>query len=284
MVATCLRSGRILKFLSSSLAVVVANSLGACSSPSSVDAGDAGDVIRVDVPSRPDFINVNCSSAAGDEGAADCNQRLVNMTGAHFFVGGASQCYPDPNSTACVPMCTLDDINPANCTFSVLPPGTGCRYAQPEGYRVVVEATSGLRWTAAVATDGNCAAAGTAQRRWARVRFADLTGAADCIASMPAGGFGAPRFLACSTAEAACGPTLADTCQALDFMGAAGRYTANVCTRACSTDVDCGARGACYSGTCFARCGGACSLSCDAGFDCRTPMGASTDLCLPSPP
>ncbi len=275
---------RIAFHLSFSLTVLLAVATGACGGPTSIDAGDAGDVPRVDVPVRPDFINVNCTSAAGDEGAADCNQRLMNMTGAHFFIGGASQCYPDPNSLACAPMCTLDDINATNCTFNPMTPGSGCRYAQSEGYRVVVEGASGLRWAAAVGMDGSCAVVASSQRRWARVRFADLTGAADCIAAMPAGGFGPPRYLACTTEGVACGPTMADMCQALNFMGPSGMYTAHVCTRGCTTDDDCGARGACYSSTCFARCGGACSLSCDTGFSCGMPMGASTQMCLPLPP
>ena len=259
--------------------------LAGCSSPTmSTDAGEAGDVPMVDVPTRSDFINVNCTSAAGDEGAADCNQRLMNMSGTHFFIGGASQCYPDPSSPLCVPLCTLDDVNATNCTFNAMTPGSGCRYNQAEGYRVVVENAAGLRWTAATSTDGVCASVGSSYRHWARVRFDDLTGAAACLASMPAGGLGPPRYLTCPTPMAACGTVAGDTCNAIPFMGPTGMYTANVCTKMCMTDDDCGGRGSCYNGLCFGRCGGACSISCDTGFNCGMPMGATTTICLPRPP
>jgi hypothetical protein len=249
----------------------------------SADAGDAAS--EADVPVRRDFINVNCTSSAGDEDAVNCNARLMSMTGAHFFIGGANECLPDPSNPACAPLCQLEEINGTNCTFAPSTgdggsPGTGCRYNQSEGYRVVVETANGNRWAAAVTADGQCSFVDNSFRKWARVRFDDLTGAAACAASMPAGGFGPPRFESCDTPGAPCGTVSGDTCQSLPFMGPGGEFHANVCTRMCTTDADCGGRGACEMGVCFAICGGACALSCGGNFSCG--MGSSAMICTPT--
>jgi hypothetical protein len=265
------------------LVLLLAAPLAACTGGGGTDGGtDASDA---DVRPRPDFINVNCTSAAGEEDAVNCNARLMSMTGAHFFVGGAAECYPDPSNPACGALCGLEEMNGMNCMFNPTTPdsgpvvGSGCRYSQSEGYRVVVEMPNGNRSSAAVGSDGQCTLVGTSYRKWARVRFDDLTGAAACAASMPAGGFGPPRFESCDTPDAPCGTVSGDTCQTLNFMGPAGMYQANVCTRQCTGDADCGGRGACDNGVCWARCGGACALSCGGGFSCQ--MGTNTQICLP---
>lgn len=261
--------------------------VSACTSGGgSMDAGDGGEAgCMRSSRSRTDWLNLNCTSAAGDESAADCNQRLMNVEmGARFFIGGRDECFPDPNNCACQPLCELGQIHPDNCSFE--PPASGCRYSAAEGYAVVVEA-NGKRWIAAVGRGGNCPSAGGSMRTWGRVNFEDLRGAAQCARMLPPGGFGPARYGSCDTPMRPCGSASAmsgDTCQSLMLQAGMMQYTANVCTHSCTSDRDCGARGVCNSGLCFDKCGGACALSCQDGFVCNVPEGATEGFCLPLPP
>jgi hypothetical protein len=260
--------------------------LAAACGPGSTSPADAGgDACGPAAPPRNDILNLNCTSLAGDEGAADCNQRLMNTEmGARFFIGGRSQCLPDPNNCACQPLCELTAISPMNCEFTTTTPG--CRYSITEGYVIVVETREGRRWTAAVGSDGTCPSTGTGAARWARVGFEDLRGAAQCARTIPAGGFGPSRYGSCDTPMANCGGTNTpqDTCRQLNFMAGMTMYQANVCTHGCNNDGECGNRGVCNRGLCFNKCGGLCGLTCQEGFSCNIPEGATEGSCLPLPP
>ncbi len=253
------------------------------------DGGDAapGDGAGADARPRNDRININCTSAMGDEGAVACNTRLGAQTmGSTFFIGPVS-CRADVAAASCAPMCALTDMNPMNCSFVTANPG--CAYDQQEGYAVVVETTDHHRAIAGVSESGSCPLAMSGRREYARVNLDDLVGAVACARITPMGGFGPERYGLCDAPGQACGTatgTPADMCTTLMFRDMMGPYSANLCTHMCSVNRDCGNRGTCFNGTCWALFNNICAstLVCPTGTSAYAPNGESEGPCLPLRP
>lgn len=265
--------------------------LAACGN-GNMQNGDAGaDVPAYDGPPRTDKLNVNCGGGTrGDQPAVACNADLMAMEmGARFWVGGRSTCSPNPNAASCQPLCELSAMNADNCTFAA--PQGGCPFRQSEGYVIVVESPNGRRASTAVGMADACSSTATERHAWARVAFEDLRNAAACARVTPEGGFGAATYgTGCATAAGNCEDTAMSSatpsCCALGLMAGSRQYRANVSTRACTGDAQCGPRGRCSNGLCLALCGGPCAtqLNCDTGFQCQIEMGATDGVCLPLPP
>lgn len=284
-----LSSATLMRSIRFFFALALASTVVACGPGS--NNSDAGADAGPPCTDCNDRINIVCTSAGGDEGAAACNTRLMATTtgmiaGAKFFIGDRRSCDPNPNSPMCRPLCELSQMsgtntggmnNPAYCEFNAMTT-PGCAINRMAGYSVIVELPNGRRATASVTNAGLCPAMGTQNRSWGLVNLDDLRGAATCASETPMGGFEPNnKFVACDQNSDNCTAASQTTCQERMFRAGMQTYMRSFCSRTCMMDAECGTSGRCLNGDCFHRCGGTCGLSCPESFAC------SNGACIPAP-
>lgn len=261
--------------------LLVAVGAAACGDDApTTDAGPMGTgACMYTPPARNDRLHLGCRGPTGEESAEACARRLATeVAGARVYIAPRRPCAVDPQCVTCAPLCELSAAGSASCTA-----GAGCPYTFSEGYAVVVE-VNGRRWTAAVADGENCPGTAAGRVAYGRLNYADVQSAAACARSLPMGGLGPARFGGCDTLDAACGPVAADACREVMLRSQAGPYTANICSRECGGDSDCGPNGQCSMlGVCVWRCGGPCGIGCAEGFTCSIPQNETEGICLPLP-